>query len=522
MSSPEQQPKHHNNNSYSHQTLQGMNFITSHYSNKALAQYTERKTYVSLANIDETLQSGVFGEAYLVHYVTNGQPSYSIESMMGIDLQEQEPVYVLRGHLRRGMEQLVDFLPQDIQISKSEDGFPSRVTLVTPQAADDSPLHFRLRFGQSYSQCAPAVHINLSHVPQEHKYPVGKGFSYEAMDVDVAIHTLGLILSGLGTALHKQTHEQRGSVFTLNMLGNAAKKLLAQKSAPKVSAKTQPKELVPIAPLAEHANFPTFADFGGLDEEIKTLNHTMQDFLSPKELLAQYGIQPAHGILLQGEGGVGKTQLIRALAREYRCALKEISATDIISSSVGQSAHNLKQHYQTAKESGITTILFIDEFDGLFSKNAGGNHGAAQLLISEFKTILTNPQDYPNVLTVCAANSLDNFDPALLRAGRFDTVIKIPTPREEARTAIFRTLIGKSGGLFDTLTLNNITGNHIDYDQLAKETDEFTGADITAVVTGVLKQQMRAEVATGTPPPPITHTQLVAAIRNYRRQRLAE
>ena len=61
---------------------------------------------------------------------------------------------------------------------------------------------------------------------------------------------------------------------------------------------------------------------------------------------------------------------------------------------------------------------------------------------------------------------------ALLRPGRFDRHVQIPLPDEKGRKEIFEVHIKPLG-----------TKKDIDIDQLAKETETFTGADIKAVCT---------------------------------------
>jgi|GEM_PF-3538734 len=347
---------------------------------------------------------------------------------------------------------------------------------------------------------------------------------YGELPVDETVIKLGQTVADIANALHEisglATTAQLEialpgaeiySHHTVEMTPAAA----AQDELPEPEALPEPAE--PDC-LPEHRHFPDFADFGGLDNEISRLKEAARDSI-PGVLLEKYGLSPKRGIILQGPGGVGKTDLVRALAKDMRANLDEVRTSDIMSMWVGRSEENLRKLYNRVRSSGKPTVLFFDEFDGLFSANAGGNADGARSLIAEFKTILTNADRYPNVITIAAANSLANFDPALLRPGRFDTVIKIGLPATAARAQIFNKYLYKHARHFDVLSLSHIPENPIDSAALAELTTDFTGADIKCVISDLLWQKMRQERDNGVEPPRITQTELSRAIWQYRQNR---
>ena len=69
-----------------------------------------------------------------------------------------------------------------------------------------------------------------------------------------------------------------------------------------------------------------------------------------------------------------------------------------------------------------------------------------------------------------ASNRPDILDEALLRPGRFDRIIKIPLPEEEARDKIIK---------IHSKAMNIAKG--VNYKKLAAETDGFSGADLRAL-----------------------------------------
>lgn len=65
---------------------------------------------------------------------------------------------------------------------------------------------------------------------------------------------------------------------------------------------------------------------------------------------------------------------------------------------------------------------------------------------------------------------MDILDPALLRSGRLDRKIEFPTPNEEARARIMQIHSRKMN-----------VSSEVNYDELARCTDDFNGAMCKAV-----------------------------------------
>jgi len=74
------------------------------------------------------------------------------------------------------------------------------------------------------------------------------------------------------------------------------------------------------------------------------------------------------------------------------------------------------------------------------------------------------------VIVLGATNRRDDLDQALLRPGRFDVEVVVPTPDYSGRKEII------------TLYLTKILHRDIDIDVLARGTTGFTGADLENMV----------------------------------------
>ena len=89
---------------------------------------------------------------------------------------------------------------------------------------------------------------------------------------------------------------------------------------------------------------------------------------------------------------------------------------------------------------------------------------------------------------IAATNRPDIIDAALLRPGRFDKLISIPQPDNNARKEIF-TIHTKRKPL----------AADVDIDKLAEKTEGYTGADIAAICNEAVMVSIREYIATGNP-----------------------
>ena len=90
-------------------------------------------------------------------------------------------------------------------------------------------------------------------------------------------------------------------------------------------------------------------------------------------------------------------------------------------------------------------IVFIDEFDGIGTKrNYSGS--AIETENTRIVTALLNELDgfEPNkgILVLAATNSVSALDEALIRPGRFDSIVKVPYPDERSLVSLINMYLG--------------------------------------------------------------------------------
>ncbi|HUC38738.1 MAG TPA: AAA family ATPase [Candidatus Acidoferrum sp.] len=180
-----------------------------------------------------------------------------------------------------------------------------------------------------------------------------------------------------------------------------------------------------------------------------------------------YNIKPAKGILFFGPPGTGKTLMMRALANEVRAGFFYVKASNLVSSFPGETERMISNIFAIAKKNA-PCVLFFDEIDSIApsrEKVASGDAGRQSL--SQLLVEMDGFQKTSNVIMVGATNAPNILDPAVMRPGRFDKIIYLPPPDYNARKQIFDLYLKK-------LPISS----DIDLDEIAEETERYTGADI--------------------------------------------
>jgi transitional endoplasmic reticulum ATPase len=182
-----------------------------------------------------------------------------------------------------------------------------------------------------------------------------------------------------------------------------------------------------------------WSDIGGLYDVKARLVEALEWPLKHADLFERARVRPPKGILLAGPPGVGKTMLARAAATQCQANFISVKGPELMGRFVGESESALREVFRKARQAS-PCVIFFDEIDALLPRRGAGgaDSGVPERVLGQFLAEMDGVEDLRGVLVLGATNRLDVMDPAALRPGRFDRVIELGTPDEEARAEIFR------------------------------------------------------------------------------------
>ena len=230
-------------------------------------------------------------------------------------------------------------------------------------------------------------------------------------------------------------------------------------------------------PDADAAPEVRWDDVVGLDDVRRALIESIEMPLLHADLLKEYKLKPAKGLLLFGPPGCGKTLIVRAASGELKAHFFSLSGADLAKAGNENALGTLKEAFLRAREQA-PSVIFFDEIDSL----APSRHSYSSSLLTQLLQEMDGVKELKNVMVVGATNKPTQIDAALLRPGRFDKILYIPPPGKAAREQMLRKTLG---GLLPNL----------DYSKLAAASAGFSGADMTSLAQEFKTRMVRQRIA---------------------------
>lgn len=246
-----------------------------------------------------------------------------------------------------------------------------------------------------------------------------------------------------------------------------------------------------------------FSDVGGMESVKKEIELKIIKPLLHPELYKAYGKKVGGGILLYGPPGCGKTFIAKATAGQVNAKFISVSLNDILDMWIGNSEKNLHEIFELGRNN-TPCVLFIDEIDALGASRSDMKQSSGRHLINQFLQELDGiDSTNEGVLIIGATNTPWNLDPAFRRPGRFDRIVFVAPPDVTTRESILR------------LKLNNKPTGTIDLQSIAKKAENYSGADIDAIIDIAIEQKLESSFSDGIPKPLETND-LLNALKKHK------
>jgi len=224
----------------------------------------------------------------------------------------------------------------------------------------------------------------------------------------------------------------------------------------------------------EKAPTESYADVGGLEQQIQEIKESVELPLTHPELYEEMGIKPPKGVILYGVPGTGKTLLAKAVANQTSATFLRVVGSELIQKYLGDGPKLVRELFRVAEEHA-PSIVFIDEIDAVGTKRYDSNSGGEREIQRTMLELLNQLDGFDSrgdVKVIMATNRIESLDPALIRPGRIDRKIEFPLPDVKTKRRIFNIHTSR-------MTL----AEDVDLEEFVMSKEDLSGADIKAICT---------------------------------------
>lgn len=225
----------------------------------------------------------------------------------------------------------------------------------------------------------------------------------------------------------------------------------------------------PLLHISEQ--YYNFNDLVVTDEINQGLECIIAENKSAKKL-SSYGLRPKNKILFCGPPGTGKTLCAKILGSVMGRPFAHIMFDSIVSSYLGETAINLRKIFDFIENNAL--VVLFDEFD-IVGKSRDDPHESGEIkrVVNNFMQMLDGLGGQS--IIVAATNHQHLLDKAIWR--RFDDIIYFDLPDIKRRKLLFEKYL-------------KVLQRSTDFtlDQLAKETNHYSAADIAQICEDALRR----------------------------------
>lgn len=209
-------------------------------------------------------------------------------------------------------------------------------------------------------------------------------------------------------------------------------------ATPAEKAEGTPAEKVEEGKRAEPEPNKVF-ELAGRPELAAFFNEHIVDIILHRDRYKALGIEFPSAVILHGPPGCGKTFAVDRLVDFLGWPSFQIDASSVASPYIHETSKKVAEVFDKAMQNA-PSVLVIDEMEAfLADREMGSGHHRVEEVAEFLRRI---PEATKNeVLIVAMTNRVDMIDPAILRRGRFDHVIKVDFASETEILSLLEKLL---------------------------------------------------------------------------------
>ncbi|MHA1694035.1 MAG: AAA family ATPase [Candidatus Helarchaeota archaeon] len=213
-----------------------------------------------------------------------------------------------------------------------------------------------------------------------------------------------------------------------------------------------------------------YENLGGLNDKIRELREIIEIPINHPEIYDYLNIRKFKGILLYGPSGCGKTSLIKSIVDQTAVNFISLNFLDIFGKYAEEFEKKLIDIFREAVNNQ-PTIIHIPNIDLLAPNNPNNILVPEKRVISLILELIDKIDPKYTIFLIGETNDINAVNPSLLQPGKFDILINIDRPDEKKRLEILK-----------NLTKNEFLYDKIDFHELARMTEGFTGASLKLMI----------------------------------------